>query len=537
MAVTAATDNDQPGPSTRRSAILLTLLAVVLMSPGLYGGSIITHSSAFNTVWAHGFAEALATGHPYPRWLPGVNDGMGSAVFYFYAPLPFYLTAPLVWATGDAGLAVVLGATLMLALSGLAAFALLRTFAPPTPSLWLSAAYMAMPYHFWTDIWVRGAYGEQAAFVFLPLAILCLRRSGADPRYTAALALAVAGQTLSHLPSTMFFALILVFLSLWTAVRTRSWRMLARAASAGGLGLAASAIYVLPALAGRAFIKAELWGIYAPAASPIGPVHSALDLLLLVNLLVPLAVLVYAGRRLWKAGARADVLPWLVIGMAIAVSVSPLASPVWRHAGPFQMIQFPWRMLSALDLTCCVVAALAVGRRLPSMRVAGTTLVAGFLVTAATTIALRHAPTPDAPAKLRVSERREHELLALKADGLEYLPSCTPILERYLRRPLSTGSLLESYRTTPTPPDALRVFAYPFLEVSSAGKVLATSCDRSTGFLHAENLPSDRRTVTVVARPLDIERWGWTTTFVGLLGIGAAWVHGCVRRARAAPQT
>ena len=127
--------------------LVMLTVSIILMSPALIRGELIGQSSYFNVGWADGFARQLAQGEIYPRWLPDMNNGLGSPAFYFYAPLPFYLTAPFIYLTGNASVSVVMGSTLMLGLSGAAGYLLFRRFAGRQESIIGALAYMAMPYH------------------------------------------------------------------------------------------------------------------------------------------------------------------------------------------------------------------------------------------------------------------------------------------------------------------------------------------------------------------------------------------------------
>lgn len=211
--------------------------ATLMMFPALVAGHIINHSSILNVLWSEGFSRELLAGNLYPRWLPELSRGAGSPVFYFYGPLPFYLIAPFSL-LADTRLAVVLGCWLMLALSGLAFFALARAFVGPAAALLSALVYMAMPYHLLADVWVRGALGEQAAFALIPLCLLCAVRLGGRLRYAFGLAVCFSGLLLSHLPSALLFTPVLVGFCLWTAAKERSrcWAALhARLRSPAGL--------------------------------------------------------------------------------------------------------------------------------------------------------------------------------------------------------------------------------------------------------------------------------------------------------------
>ena len=49
----------------------------------------------FHLRWSKHFAEQFWSGELYPRWLMGMNAGLGSPTFFFYTPIPYYFTSLL----------------------------------------------------------------------------------------------------------------------------------------------------------------------------------------------------------------------------------------------------------------------------------------------------------------------------------------------------------------------------------------------------------------------------------------------------------
>ena len=173
----------QASQSRWKIAHLVAVFALLIMSPALYLGHIVGHSSALNVNWAEGFAQQIAQGNLYPRWLPNMTGGAGSPVFYFYGPLPFYVATPFVLLTGQSSVAVICTSITLLIFSGFACFALCRFYANRYNALIASLIYIILPYHFATDIWMRATLGEQAAYIFMPLTALCLLKLAQDSRY------------------------------------------------------------------------------------------------------------------------------------------------------------------------------------------------------------------------------------------------------------------------------------------------------------------------------------------------------------------
>ncbi len=107
----------------------------------------------------------------YPRWFPDFAFGYGYPVLNFYAPAFYYPVALLHLAGFDLIAAVRIVLAVCYALSGLAAYALIRRWTRPLPAVLGAALYLVYPYRFY-DLFVRGALPEFVAFLWLPLIAL-----------------------------------------------------------------------------------------------------------------------------------------------------------------------------------------------------------------------------------------------------------------------------------------------------------------------------------------------------------------------------
>lgn len=509
------------------AALWLFVLAFAALAPGFYNGGIISHSSNLNTVWAEGFAQQLAEGHVYPRYLPELNQGLGSPVFYFYAPLPFYMAAPLVWLTGNASLATILTSALVLALSGIAAYTLLRDIVGHRIALPMAALYMLMPYHFVLDVWVRGAFGEQLGFVFLPLGLLALRRLPGDPRYAAGLAAVTAGQVLAHLPSTLIFIATIVFFAVADALARKTWRVLILAGFSGAAGALAASIYVLPALAAQSFIHPERWQDLRPAEQYVGRLHDNFQVVLLAGLLPSVLVAVLAASRLWSSKVT-EARRWLLLAAAVIFLVSPLAIPFWSLGGILNAIQFPWRSLMVLDLAVCVLAAMswASGGESASARRLPVALAAGAIVMAALSVALRYQPDPTKSAPLRDSVRVENLLLAAKADAPEYLPACMDVSEDDSHGRLSQIARVSAIFDRPHPEGSLEHFFYPFLTLRTPAGPIPFHCAVGQGLIVPDSNLAAGEPYTLKPESLPVERRAAWLSLFGAISIGLLFLWG-----------
>jgi len=152
--------------------VVVAAASILTAAPTLVFGTPHGHNWLYNLSWLRGFAGGLHAGEWYPRWLSDLNGGAGSPVFFYYAPLPFYVSAifgKLLCPGCGTSLHLAVGQALILCASGIAFYVLAREYGRP----WVAAAgavvYMAMPYHFEIDLWHRQAAGEFTAYVWTPL--------------------------------------------------------------------------------------------------------------------------------------------------------------------------------------------------------------------------------------------------------------------------------------------------------------------------------------------------------------------------------
>lgn len=81
------------------TGVVLTLPVLILGVP-FFSDDGVAHA-----MWYTHFSEQLFSGDLYPRWLVNMNAGLGSPVFFFYPPVPFFLTGVLLPAAGGLNLA------------------------------------------------------------------------------------------------------------------------------------------------------------------------------------------------------------------------------------------------------------------------------------------------------------------------------------------------------------------------------------------------------------------------------------------------
>ncbi len=394
-------------PRLRWLCVLIPTLTALMPALLLYLLTITwpdTPDGLFHLHRVRALAEALRMGVLYPRWFPDFAFGYGYPVLNFYAPLFYYPPALLHLAGLDVITATRVTLAACYALSGWAAYVLLRYWAHPLPAALGAILYLAFPYRLY-DLFVRGALPEFAAFLWPPLIAWATVRwlkstcastsfgiEPSDSLCSAAIiragplllaALSWAGLILTHNLTALMAALIGLGAALaGTAVivlpGARSSRLLPSLVKVWGwvLPLALAALltgpYTLPALLETGWVglgatpeahgyAAHFAGLdnlfdfsllyhYPAAAQPIVPVPTYVALLLIIAG----SLMLLPTTRGHRTGLGAG------IGIALATLWLNTKSSafVWDGVAPILgKLQFPWRWQAITALATAAVLA------------------------------------------------------------------------------------------------------------------------------------------------------------------------------------
>ncbi|MGL5089515.1 MAG: hypothetical protein ACRC8B_00955 [Aeromonas sobria] len=406
---------------------LMTATALLLLPFWLRGGSQ-GHDLFHHLLSGHFFAVQLWQGEIYPRWLMEMNGAFGSPAFFFYPPLPYYVSAlfagpeplahhamiPLLWSS-----------TLALGLSGLFAYLWLRPFATPGRALAASLLYMALPYHLAIDIYARFALAESWAFVWAPLALLAQDRlCRRAPFALLLLALAVALLTLSHLPSTLLILGLLTVRSLLLAWRSKITLHLWPTLLGQLWGLSMASLLLLPALLDQGGISMDQMRIgmfefhrnfldRLPETSSDWRFRGHLAWLTLLTLV--LLLVAWAAAR---EPRHPELLIWGTLGTLSFLMMLPLSEPLWHLLPPLQLVQFPWRLNLLLVIATVAVVALGVPAYRPWQWLWWTVLALTLLSQA---VYVHESPLTQAPQKSALDGEFDS-----KRSAREYRPKQVP---------------------------------------------------------------------------------------------------------------
>ncbi|MBX9915220.1 MAG: glycosyltransferase family 39 protein [Pseudomonadaceae bacterium] len=348
---------------------LIALLAAAACAPMLMYGAANGHSIEYNLVWLKNFSAQLAQGDIYPRWLMDMNSGAGSPVFYYYAPLPFYILSipALIFSGSKLIVQLAIGEWLMIALSGMSFYYFAKHKFSTRMALLSACFYMLLPYHFEIDLWQRQDIGELSNYIWMPLALYFTERLIDGKNAIAGLALVYGLMMLTHLPSTLLFSIALGFYLLALAWRRHHWRFILHFAAAIALGLVLTGIYWVPALFSQQYIRTDqLWSAVFDFHRWFYPIHGepldageddafALRLFGMIALTSAMFVLCWLNAYRWRHVLGHNALFACLILMAIAwFLMSPYSQSVWETVPVLWKVQFPWRIAMVLDLATAI---------------------------------------------------------------------------------------------------------------------------------------------------------------------------------------
>lgn len=415
-------------------ASLLSIFAIILLVGfGLPPG----HSAAFNYTWTVQYSEALSWSDPFPRYLPGLWDGLGGHDFFFYAPLPFWFVAVFV-APLCPGCApsteFVLGSAIMLVASGFSMFVFLRAFFGIRPAAFGAAVYVVLPYHLLIDWFDRQSAGEFTSYAFLPLIALGMERMRRREGGGAIMAIGIAGLTLSHLPMALLAAHVFAVVAFVFVVQERGGpadriMLLVRFTWFAVLGLAIASFYWLPAVMLLEAVSPA--SLFDPFFQPWQWLHGnavpksqvAFSHRILISFLACLPLLLAAARY-----AHGPTLAWIWVATLFAVVMNTAVSePVWRTL-IISQVQFPWRLMAFVDFAASIAAAVIAARAHES-RVRQALVVSLIAVVAAVSVLGRSTTftQPDTTPELRYPDQY---------GAMEYFsPEMTGALQRWLNDP------------------------------------------------------------------------------------------------------
>lgn len=368
--------------SSARHVLFIICAAVIAVLPVLLGGlPYFSHDGAVHVVWYSNFARQFWAGEPYPRWLSGMNEGLGSPTFFYYPPVAYYLTVPFYFLSKiDANGWHQLGfaASIAQIASGLCAYLWLKNVAHRKAAAIAAAIYVWMPYHLAFDLYRRAALAELWTFVWLPLVLYFTHKTCAGKKNAfIGLAICYALLVMTHLPTTLIFSPLPICYALFLSEKQSGIRNLFFVVGALALGVGLSAVYLLPALTmqdathvgeiATGFLYYEKWFLvthlqpWGSEAIYFWTVVVMATLATCCFLICRRALLDNENNEDAFAFARLRQAKFWIGGVVICIFIMcPLSQPIYELLPVLQKIQFPWRFNVVLCVQVAALLALAV---------------------------------------------------------------------------------------------------------------------------------------------------------------------------------
>jgi len=564
----------------RRPFLILPLVAFIAISPLILRGCSCGHDFDFHLINWFEVARQLSHGTLLPHWAFTPAWNAGEPRFVFYPPLSWLfgaalgLVMPWTWTP-------VAYTWLVLTAAGFALYYTARSYASPNAALVAAAIYLTNPYALYTA-YERTAYAELLAAVWLPLAIHAVLRERVS---VLSIALPVALLWLSNAPAAVMGCYVMAFIiliRLFLAALSRtsslpSWlrsasgeapnapgdsqshTSLALTALSGALlGLGLASFYLIPAAYERRFVRIDM--AILPGLSPwdnflfqhtSDPEH---DLVLHTASIVAVSLIALTALTLlWiyatstKTDTRSSTpsgsvtshlsLLLLILFLTIAVMLTPLSAPLWRHLPEIRFLQFPWRLLAVLAPSMAFALALALPRIHFRANLTSILCATIFVVPCYQAFHQRCYPEDTVPERLAVFRSAN--------PGTDPTDEYTPTTaDNDSLSQTNPGYWLATTANSPAPPSAIAAPAphqldlspaaptvlifnlrdYPAWRVTLNHAVLTTRLPRKDGLI-AIPIPAGPAHIQITYITLPDQQLGYTLTALSFIAIVALLVH------------
>jgi uncharacterized membrane protein len=353
--------------------VVLVIVSIIPLIGLFFPGLPITHDGKDHVARIANFYQSLSEGVLIPRWAENLNWGYGHPILMFLYPLPSYSSSLIHFLGFSFVDSVKLFFGLAFIASGLTMYLWLREFLSKEGAFVGAILYIYAPYRF-VDLYVRGAIGEHAAFVFPPLVLYFLYKLSHKTSYWYLLggSLSLAGLILAHNAISLMFLPVIflyIFYLVWNSKRRKS--LILNSLFLILFGFALSAFFWTPALlegkytlrdkvtedsvSGRfAFPLQLLYGPWSYGGTGQLSVQVGVIQWLLIIVSIPLLFV----RKLRKDTNRTLLLVSLLLLFLSLFLITSYSEFVWNNISTLQKFQFPWRFLSLSTFLAAVIGAI-----------------------------------------------------------------------------------------------------------------------------------------------------------------------------------
>lgn len=346
---------------------IIVLISLIPLLDLFHPGLPITHDGEDHVIRVANFYQNLVEGNIIPRWSQDLNYGFGHPVLMFFYPFPYYAASAfhILGFSFIDSTKLFFGITYIL--SGIFMFLFVRKLYGETAGIFSSILYLLAPYRF-VDLYVRGAIGEHAAFLFLPLILyffIKLSKSFALGSFIGA-SLSIAGLILTHnAVSLMFLPLIILYAGYLVLVSKVKKTLIFTMICIMLIGFGISAFFWVPAVFeakytlrnivtsgeySTRFVKdvtSFMYGHWNYGGS--GEFSVQIGIVHLLSALSALVALIFFSKKNRHVALIAMGL--LLYSLVALFLMSPTSSFIWQKFIILQSFQFPWRFLSVIVFT------------------------------------------------------------------------------------------------------------------------------------------------------------------------------------------
>jgi hypothetical protein len=365
-------------PASRLFAIWVLTSALLTFARGVHPAFGIQGDLPLHYHITRSFARSFAEGDLTARWAGLLDGGRGDALFTFYPPLSYLLSATIMKLTGVAALtSLKIASLLVLILAQAAAYVFARQFFGRRPSLIASLTYVLLPAYPLIALH-RAFFANALALGFVPLALTGVHLLLVGERRARGLVVFAASFSaivLTHAITTYLCAIAIGLMALIYLPRF-GWRAIARLATAGVVALALTAFFLWPQRVEASWVQISLQTVQqdyrnyflfakSPDASRYrqawADVNHVTSLITLAQTLLALLLGLMGWKILSprKAPNRLTAIAWF--GLALAafglIISTPVSDPLWRYLPGLRFVQFPWRFQPFVALGCGLLAA------------------------------------------------------------------------------------------------------------------------------------------------------------------------------------
>ncbi len=329
----------------------------------------MTHDGGGHLARFTSYAQALRQGQLPPRWAPTFWDGYGYPIFNYYYPLPNILALPFLLLPISIETVGKIILILLLVAACFGIYLYLRIFIDQSAIIFGVLIYLLAPFLF-TNLYVRGAFGELAAYAILPYCLLAIEKI---KQKVSIINLAILYLIFILLPLShnILGGLIIVSVLIYAFFRLSWNRKLFYAYLLICLGITTAVFFWLPMILEQRFVTLEnthlvnfngqfpnlkqlfLSGFSYGRSDPQGEDTMSFGIGYLNLIIIILALI----STFIKSRFRKQKLILLaLIGVAIFL-MTPYSLWFWQLTPKLQLIQFPWRLLGVVSFLVSLLGA------------------------------------------------------------------------------------------------------------------------------------------------------------------------------------